>query len=461
MGNNLTDYSSLSFSKRFHIAPWWARLIIFILAFLQFYPTTFVFFPLSLRVCLSGLGMGVLLLQYLIKIGKGNEVKLDKRFLYILLPLALISLLSMFTNAYNGTKETMYLYYFLTTFLMLGSGYLTILIMHYFYGNHLCFEVIAYYSILAVFGQLIFGLISYLDQPLVMPILLNTKEGLLQIGGTQTGRFIGLGQYFMNLGVANGVGLLLIGILMKNSKSYSLSKFNISVLSLIFISVALLGNMQARTTGICAIIVISYLFMSKIQFDFTSLKAGVGQIVRTVFLIIFLIFFINYFWGDEMKQYSDALNYGFELFLNLDKGHGASTESSDQLKHMLTIWPQQNKTWLIGDGQYFTAGGYYMATDVGYARLLFYFGFIGMIVYFVLQFILSYQAFKNIVEGWQSILFYLILSILIINIKSCVDYTFYIALFYSYNLLYNKNYHSQSESVETESPLDQTQKILS
>ena len=55
------------------------------------------------------------------------------------------------------------------------------------------------------------------------------------------------------------------------------------------------------------------------------------------------------------------------------------------------VFPDNMKTWLIGDG-YFSAprdvdpyfvgklvGGYYMGTDVGYLRFIFYFGIIGLL----------------------------------------------------------------------------------
>ena len=54
------------------------------------------------------------------------------------------------------------------------------------------------------------------------------------------------------------------------------------------------------------------------------------------------------------------------------------------------VFPDNLKTWLIGDGYfsnpynidpYFTGrfvGGYYMSTDVGYLRFIFYSGLVGI-----------------------------------------------------------------------------------
>jgi|GEM_PF-2405528 len=428
-----------NFWTRYSQPPLPARLLMVLLVFIQFYPTKLVFLPVTLRVLLSALGMVLLVFKYIKAAVLGQGIVLDKRFLMIVMPLALMTLLSAATLNLNGTSDPMYLYYFTTSFLMLASGYLTINIMHVFYKKSLSFEIIAYYCILAVVCQLAFGLVSYLDKPLVVPLLLKTEEGLLQLKSTDTGRFIGLGQYFMNLGVANGFALLLIGILLKNAAQCKISPKIKFLLTLFFIFIAVLGNMQARTTTICAIIVLAYMVLSTIKFNLATLRAGLGQIIMTLFLLVGLLCVVIYYWGDRLSQYHDAINYGFELFVSAEDGNGPSTHSSDMLKWMLTIWPTTDKTWLIGDGQYFVdGGGYYMRTDVGYARLIFYFGVFGMLIFFIYQTIVTRIAFRDITKGWKGIWFYVYLTILIINIKSCVDYTFYVSLFFSYNILYNK-----------------------
>ncbi len=414
-------------------------MLIILLVFIQFYPTKLIFLPVTLRVILSAMGMSLLVYRYVKDAVLGKPLWIDRRFLMILPTLVLFTVFSAIALSYNGTRDPMYLYYFSTSFLMLSSGYLTVNVMSYFYREKLSFEIIAYYCILAVVCQLLFGLVSYLNKPLVLPLLLKTDEGLLQLRSTDTGRFIGLGQYFMNLGVANGFGLLLIGILLKNAVQYGITVRLKSLLTFFFVLIAVLGNMQARTTTICALIVLAYLIFSTVRFNFQSLCAGLGQIIITAFLLIGLLGFVVYYWGDQLSKYNDAINYGFELFMSAENGKGASTHSSDLLKWMLTIWPTSDKTWFIGDGWYFTEnGGYYMRTDVGYARLIFYFGIFGMMVFFIYQIIVTLISFRGITTKWKSIWFYVYLTILIINIKSCVDYTFYVSLFFSYNILYSK-----------------------
>lgn len=57
------------------------------------------------------------------------------------------------------------------------------------------------------------------------------------------------------------------------------------------------------------------------------------------------------------------------------------------------VFPDNMKTWIVGDGYFenpfykdpyyigLVTGGYYMNTDVGYLRFIFYFGLIGLILF--------------------------------------------------------------------------------
>ena len=90
------------------------------------------------------------------------------------------------------------------------------------------------------------------------------------------------------------------------------------------------------------------------------------------------------------EQFHDMLRFGFEGFFNLVEEGSWSTDSTSKLETMY-VWPDNLKTWIVGDG-YFenqrndpnyignaTVRGYYMGTDVGYCRYIFYFGIIGLI----------------------------------------------------------------------------------
>jgi len=85
------------------------------------------------------------------------------------------------------------------------------------------------------------------------------------------------------------------------------------------------------------------------------------------------------------------IRFGFEGFFSLvEKGHW-QTGSNDVLADMY-VFPDNAQTWIIGDGYFVNPSddlnflgdlyyGYYMNTDVGYLRFIFFFGLIGLAVY--------------------------------------------------------------------------------
>ena len=82
------------------------------------------------------------------------------------------------------------------------------------------------------------------------------------------------------------------------------------------------------------------------------------------------------------------LRFGFEGFFSLVENGKWQTGSNDILKNMV-VFPDKMKTWIIGDGYganpandpYYIGPsyhGFYMGTDIGYLRFIFFFGLLGM-----------------------------------------------------------------------------------
>ena len=58
---------------------------------------------------------------------------------------------------------------------------------------------------------------------------------------------------------------------------------------------------------------------------------------------------------------------------------------------MFSILPESYKTWIIGDNMYNLKNGYYMNTDVGYSRVIFANGLLGLSVFLIFN---MYLIFK-------------------------------------------------------------------
>lgn len=423
-----------SFWKQFTSILYVKRLILWVLVFLQFYPVTPIAIHLSLRVLISLGGIALYLTRLFYNLSFSNPVKLDLRYIKMFFPLLLLSAMSIFSLIYNGTNDMQFVYYESTVFLMTSSAYFTIYLFRYFYKDKLSFQLIAYYCSIVVFAQLVFGMGTYFAPNLTYPILLQTQEGLDQMASIETGRFKGLGAVFMNLGVANGVGLMFIACLLKNSDLYGIKRKLRWVLMVIFICIMVLGNMQARTTTITTLIAFGYLTFSSIIFQFRNFKNGILRLILAIAVMLCIIGFVVYFFEDFLAQNQATLSYGFEIFDSVAAGHGAQSKSSNLLMWMLTIWPNTDLGWIIGYGHY---AGFYYRTDVGFARIVFYCGLIGCFFYYLFEVVMAITSLKGLMPQWKGFIFYMLVMLLIVNVKSFTEYTHYLALFLAYKLICN------------------------
>ena len=96
------------------------------------------------------------------------------------------------------------------------------------------------------------------------------------------------------------------------------------------------------------------------------------------------------------------------------------------------VFPDNLKTWIIGDG-YFSnpyntdpfyigvkSGGYYMGTDVGYLRFIFYFGLIGLSA-FIAFFMKTYNLCVKRFTEYKLLFFMLLILNFLIWFKVSTD----------------------------------------
>lgn len=156
-----------------------------------------------------------------------------------------------------------------------------------------------------------------------------------------------------------------------------------------FLGISVIGNMIARTalvgTAIGIVVILAGLYFKPERPDATKLPAffsWLGLLAAGIMISVVL-----YNTNPDARK---LFRFAFEGFFSLaEKGYWEVT-STEKLKTMV-VWPETIHTWIIGDG-YFensrndinylgdaTDQGYYMGTDVGYLRFIFYFGIIGLI----------------------------------------------------------------------------------
>ena len=155
-----------------------------------------------------------------------------------------------------------------------------------------------------------------------------------------------------------------------------------------FIVIAVIGNMMARTTTVGLLIGAAWLIAGPF---IVRRKHGGGFGKLLVFLIttaaLVMVCVMLYNTNPQMREF---FRFGFEGFFALvEEGHW-QVDSNEMLKNMV-VWPETMHTWIIGDGYFSnsrydpnylgdaTDFGFYMGTDVGYLRFIFYFGIAGLV----------------------------------------------------------------------------------
>ena len=106
----------------------------------------------------------------------------------------------------------------------------------------------------------------------------------------------------------------------------------------------------------------------------------------------------------------------------------------------MIVFPDNLHTWIIGDGYLENPfnrdmnyigpnfGGYYMATDIGYLRFLFYFGLIGLLLFCVYMVACANELMKRF-PAYSWMFFCILLINFIVWIKVSTDIFVVMAIF--------------------------------
>lgn len=219
-----------------------------------------------------------------------------------------------------------------------------------------------------------------------------------------------------------GLKFCVVLILLAYFAMHPSRKINVYLETLLYVGafsiISVFGSMIARTTSIGVVIVLLYWIITSL-YKCGNNSQGEYKCFWQVSLtsLVLLIPLTIYFYRTNAVFYEN-LRFGFEGFFSLVETGEWNVRSNNQLESMF-VWPDNIKTWLIGDG-YFNnplksnpyyigpaSTDYYMGTDVGYCRFVFYFGLVGLSV-FCLYFINCAKSCSDNMPRYK-IIFWLIL----------------------------------------------------
>ncbi|MDR0789423.1 MAG: hypothetical protein LBO06_01365 [Bacteroidales bacterium] len=386
------------------------KILILLFTFCLVYPVVFRFLPNVAFRTIYGI-IGTLILVF----SKKQQLVIGNNVLKVVYALLAVLIFAIVSNIVNGTTESQFIYLIYSFILVFLAAYVVTRMIKSVH-KRVDFDLISTYIIAAATLQCLLSALMVLI-PSFGTFMLETLTKPESAGSVAAGksfRLLGVGAQFVTLGIINSFALLMIVDKLKDKHSIKTTL----LLFLLFIFITIIGSMMSRTTilGVAIGLVLMFVFNR-------------FQIQRYIKPIIFGAFFVALLYfvalpASTKAKFDNYFEFGFEMFYTYDKGGELTTTSTDELREMLLIQPDNWKTWLIGDGYFddpFRPFFYYKDTDVGYFRLIFYFGIFGCIIYTYYQYQIIWQANLRTNRKHQVFFIFCFILFLILSIKVFVE----------------------------------------
>ena len=308
-------------------------------------------------------------------------------------------------------------------------------------NGRVTFETLSNYLIIVSVVQCIIAvLISRF--PAFKIIVGSIMPGIEGLEKMADGRLYGIGCAFDVAGIRFAcVLVLIIRMIIPQFEKNEVNKKLVYLYWTAFFVIVVIGNMIARTTTVGALIGLVYLICTSIFSKSTkgvrALKSLLGALAISIPLAAYL------YQHDEM--FREDFRFGFEGFVSLVESGRWEVSSNDILVTMYRF-PETLKTWLIGDGYILTAnddpyylgeqhpGYYYMGTDVGYLRFIYYAGLPFLLSFLLFLFYVTRNCMQKYDKDVLMFLFILLVQIAV-WFKVATDIFMFFAMFVAYGKL--------------------------
>lgn len=360
-------------------------LLVGILVSMFLFPFEFSFLPgVNTKMAMAGVGLVVVVFYLLRK----RQPEIPQTLLGVILCCSSVSLIGFVSTTYNNTHDYTYTTYIVSASVWLSAAF------------------VVYNAIKHLHGRIDYKmLITYLTSVCVVQCILALVIDNVPAVQQFVDRWVLQGQYFLHrvhrlygIGASLDVAglrfasvLSLISLLL-NYENKGLSELQRLFFVFSYILIFVVGSIIARTTVVGLLgIGLALVFHFGIGIREHSVQVKKNPIVRDIVLLVAVAIPICVALYNHSRVAHSYMRFGFEGFFSLVETGEWHTTSNDTLEGMVVL-PDNLKTWIIGDGYFESARndinflgdtsldtGYYMGTDIGYLRFVFYFGIVGML----------------------------------------------------------------------------------
>ena len=400
-----------------------------------YFPTTLAILPntVNTKMVLALIGLFIILFQSICR----RSINVHKDVLWLSVIAGIVSIIGFIAVIYNNTQDYAYATYIVSMWVWLSAAYTVITLIKYVHGRVDVKLICKYIIAVCVFQTIIAQIID------LNPAVKSFAKMLMgdnKVWVESVKRLYGIGAELDTAGIRFSLALVMSAFLamectkIKNMMAYVCA----------FIIITVLGSMMARTTYVGTIMGLLYLVVGS---DIWRLrfKNSMAKILGVLIILLIILVPIAVYQYNVNPRVYKLLRFAFEGFFNLYETGEWSLASNEKLKTMI-VFPETLKTWIIGDGYFanpyntdpYYVGdyveGWYMGTDIGYLRFIFYFGVTGLIsfvVFIIYSAKLCWSAFDE-----YSIMFIMLLLVgLVVWFKVSTDIFLVFALFISLSLL--------------------------
>ena len=401
-------------------------LITLIVTSLYFFPFEFSFLP-GVNTKMAMAVLGLILAVY--SCAKNRSIGLPKEYIWVFLLALLTSFWGIASTTYNSTNDYTYASYFVSMSVWLGGAFFVIQSIRFFHGRADA-ELVCNYLIAVCVAQC--GLALVIDQIPVAKAFVDSFLGGSGFMGKSESRLYGIGCSLDVAGTRFCAVLIMAAEMISRSRGRKLILY---VLSFFFLAVV--GNMIARTTTVGVFLAIFYLLLRTVFFSKNLVDGRNSWAIMGVFFVlttVLVLFLYNI--SPVFKAY---FRFAFEGFFSLVETGQWKVSSNDILKSMV-VFPDNTRTWLIGDGYFENPWGvdlnyigpeyygFYMQTDIGYLRFLFYFGICGLLT-FIAYFIFVSRLCVKRLSDYKLLFVFIVVLNFILWFKVSTDIFLVFALF--------------------------------
>jgi len=368
-----------------------------------------------------------LVLFVLRSISSEKGVVVSKEFLAASVIASIFSLIGFYSVTYNNTNDFAYATYVVSMWVWFFAAYAVCDIIAQLHG-YISIKLVINYLIGVCVAQCIVSLL--IDnfsavQILVDSIVVTNAEAMERLN-----RLYGIGAALDFAGTRFSAVLVMISVLLSHDNELRSDKRVIVIYVVAFVLIAVIGSMIARTTNVGIIIALAYgVYVSgifRIRINKSNLKVWGVILCVTLLLLLVCIYLYN-----NVPVVNTLLLFAFEGLITWIETGEWRTDSTDVLQNMWVV-PETMKTWVIGDGYFMspTKPGFYMGTDIGYLRFIFYCGLIGLSAFSIFFMYITAACYKRFPQEKNLFLLLLIL-VFVIWMKVSTDIFLVYAIFMS------------------------------